>query len=204
MNWDELEKTWSAQKLPAWSAERLAEMEAGFAAQQRKLERTLFWRDLREAAAGVFVALVFARVGWYIGRHGWPIAVAVALMLALSGFFVRERWRARRRRPGAEAELLTRLNGEIAELERQEWLLTHVASWYLGPILAAAAIFGGTVLVNAPPPAPVKWVTGAMMVGVFAATSVFVVWLNRRAVQRTIAPRLLELREWRSALISSE
>ena len=193
MNWDELKQVWGGQPMPAESGRDCVALEQEFAARHRKLRRTLFWRDLREAAAGVFVAAVFARVGWLMGRHGWPVAIAVLLMLALSGFFVWERVRARRAEPAPDAPLLVRLEAEIGELRRQHFLLSRVATWYFGPCVLAGAIFGGTVIAQAPTPAVVKVLAGGVMVTIFALSGWGVIAINRRAVRGTIEPRLQEL-----------
>lgn len=204
MNFDDLKDVWNRQALPDWKSLDVAALEREFAAKQQKLARTLFWRDLREAAAGFFVAVVFGRVGWHMGRSGWPIAFAVLIVLGLSVFFLLERVRVRRQRLGADASLVARLDAEIAEQRRQRRLLSGVAVWYLGPIYLAAAIFMATTLAHAPVPMRARLISAGFMVLTFALTGWGVVWLNRRAVRRVIAPRLQELEQWRQSLISSQ
>jgi hypothetical protein len=204
MNWDDLKSTWSGQDLPTWPAEKIAALEKAFGEKQRKLSRTLFWRDVREAVLGIFVAAIIARTGWKMGAQGWPVAFAVLLLLGLSGFFVRERIRARRLQPAVDAALLVRLDAEIAEWRRQHHLLSHVAGWYLAPILGAGAVFGATVLVHAPVPLVARLAAGAVMIVILAACGVATVWLNRRAVRRIVEPRLRELEAWRQNLVSSK
>lgn len=200
MNWNDLKEMWGRQNPPAWSAGQWDEIEREFVIKQRKLGRTLFWRDVREAVAGVFVAAVFANAGWQMGRGGWPIALSVLLMLGLSGFFVSERLRVRRQRLAAESPVLARLEAEIAEQRRQRRLLSGVMSWYVGPCLAAAAIFVVTVLVNAPLPAMARVILGGFMAAILAATAWGVNLLNRRAVREVVEPRLRELEELRNGL----
>lgn len=190
--------------MPAWREDELRGIERAFAAKQRATARRLFWRDASEAAAGVLVAGVFANAGWHMGRAGWPIGLAVALMLGLSAFFVRERVRARRDGAKAEQLLVVRLDAEIGALRRQRRLLLGVKGWYLGPCFLAAGIFGATVLAHAPVPAIAKAVMAVIMCGVLAACGRGVVVLNRRAVRRGIDPRLQELEEWRKALTTAD
>lgn len=200
MNWNDLSKAWRSQPAPAMDAGVLVALEKEFAHRQAKLARQLFWRDIREATAGVLVAAVFARVGWTMGAHGWPISVAVLLMLGLSGYFVRERVRTRRAAPGPEAALLERVETEIAEVRRQRDLLGSVLRWYLAPCLAAAAILVTTVLVYAPVPAGIKFAVAAAAAAICGLVGWAVVVLNHRAVARELAPRLQELEELRKQL----
>ncbi|HYP18059.1 MAG TPA: hypothetical protein VEQ65_12680 [Opitutus sp.] len=204
MNWEEMEKTWADQRAAAWPAERLAALEQEFTAKQRKLGRTLFWRDVREAAVGIFAAAVIARTGWQMGAQGWPVVIAVVLLLGLSGFFIRERIRVRRAQPAADVPLLARLDAEIAEQRRQHRLLSRVATWYLAPILAAGAVFGATVLVNAPLPLAARLAVGALMVAILAGCGAGTLWLNRRVVRLAIEPQLRELESWRKNLTPAE
>ncbi|HUL54041.1 MAG TPA: hypothetical protein VLT83_11590 [Opitutaceae bacterium] len=202
MNWSDLQSVWSGQNLAAGADFDPAALQRDFEAKRRRLARGLFWRDTREAAAGMFVAGVFAYCGWQMGRAGWPLSAAVALMLGLTGFFVRERVRAHRRRVGADAPLLAKLDAEIAELHRQHRLLLTVGTWYLAPCNTAAAIFAITMEVNAPIPLAAKLAAGGIMLGVLATVS-WAVWaLNRRAARRLIEPRLNELETSRRAFLS--
>jgi len=204
MNFDDLKDLWARQSLPEWNAPDLAALGREFSAKQRKLTRMLFWRDVREAALGIMVAAIIGRTGWQMGAKGWPVAFAVLLLLGLSGFFVRERIRARRTQPALDAALLVRLDAEIAEQRRQHHLLSHVTGWYLAPILSAGAIFGATVLAHAPVPLVVRLAAGAVMIVILTACGAATVWLNRRAVRQIIEPQLRELEAWRRNLISSE
>ena len=200
MNWNELSEIWGRQPVAAWREETWREIERTFAAKQQAAARRLFWRDISEAGAGVLAAGVFAHVGWQMGRGGWPIGLAVGLMLGLSVFFLRERVRTRRARLGPEQPLLVRLEAEIGELQRQRRLLQSVAGWYLGPCFAAAGIFGATVLAHAPLPVVATAAVGVAMAGVMGGCGWAVLALNRRAVRRGIDPRLAELEALRRDL----
>lgn len=203
MNWNDLKQAWERQQIPEAAAPVDAMLEQEFATRQRKLSRSLFWRDVREAAAGVFVAAVFARAGWQMGRHGWPMAFAVLLMLVLSGFFVWERVRVRQSRPEASAPLLTRLDAEIGEVRRQCRLLRSVAVWYVAPCVAAGTIFGVVVSVYSPLPVIVRAATLVAMIAICVLCGWGVVWLNRRAVRRGLEPRLRQLEELRNQLVDT-
>jgi hypothetical protein len=207
MNWNNYESAWQGQALPAGAAVDLTALRQTFEARRRKLAVTLLVRDLVEAAAGLLVAAVFAYVWWHLGREGWPIALAIILILGVTGFFVRERLRTRRHRLGPDAPLLAKLEAEIAELRHQRRLLLHVGSWYLAPCAGAIVILlltlGRILIHRAPPdfftrlgehPAP----AAGIIIYVVIVLPLFFwgIWaLNRRAVTRRIEPRLAELEQ---------
>lgn len=202
MNWNELKTTWASQKLTTTPLTDPEALRRDFEAKRRRFARTFFWRDVREAAAGLFVAGVFAYVGWQMGRVGWPIALAVVLMLGLTVFFVRERLRAHQQKVGADASLVAKLEAEIAELRRQRGLLLNVGTWYLAPCMGAAAIVAATALIHAPKPLAAKLAAGAIMLILLALVSWGVWALNRWAVRKQIEPRLAELEKLHQSLCS--
>jgi hypothetical protein len=202
MNWDDLKTIWNRQNMPAGPAADLAALERGFETKRRRLARGLFRRDIVEAAAGLFVSGVFAYTGWQMGRMGWPIGLAVVLMLGLTGFFIRERVRAHRLRLGADAPLLAKIEADLAELRHQRRLLLSVGKWYLAPCIAAAVIFGGTTMVHAPIVLSAKLLAGVIMLFVLALTCWGVWALNRWAVRKQLEPRLEELEKLHQALLS--
>ena len=204
MNWDDVKSAWRRQNEPRLSEADLASLRQSLEAKQRKLARTLFWRDIREAAAGLFVAGVFALRGWRGGRSYWPLAVSVALVLGVTGFFIAERIRSRRQRLGAGASLLAKVEAGLAELRRQRRLLLNVSLWYIAPLFVAWAIGFLTSLANTPAHRhrhPVFLVC-YLLIGI-----PFMTWgvraLNHRAVRRKIEPRLAELESLRADLLSA-
>lgn len=187
----------------------LEEVRQTFEAKRRKLARTLLARDVTEGSAGGVVALAFAAIGWNMKTAGLPIAVAVLLILGVTGFFIRERIRARGQRVGPAAPLLVRLDAEIDELRHQRRLLWNVWPWYLGPIVVAWTIVGATMLANAGPIGreTLRSRFGVIALGGYVAFCAVLFWatwaMNRRAVRKTVDPRLLELEKLRAALVSA-
>lgn len=205
MNWSDYEAAWKRQELPVGETADIAELKRNFETQRRKFLGGLWLRDMMEAAAGVVVAISCGRIWWKEGRDGWPIGFAILLVLFVTAIFVRERMLARRRRLGADATLLTKLDSNILELERQRRLLTKVWAWYLGPIALSLVIVRWTVTRNRPTWDPVRdprfiVVSTLICVALFA----WVWWMNTRAVKTRIDPRLAELRKLRRGLSSSE
>jgi hypothetical protein len=198
MNWNDLKSVWAGQSLLSGPYADIAALRDEFEAKRRRLARVLFWRDVREAAAALFVAGVFA----HMGPVGWPTALAVVLMLGLAGFFVWERFRAHQQKVGADASLVAKLEAEIAELRRQRGLLLNVGTWYLAPCMGAAAIVAATALIHAPKPLAAKLAAGAIMLILLALVSWGVWALNRWAVRKCLDPRLEELKKLHQSLLA--
>ncbi len=215
MNWNDYEAIWKRQELPVGAAADLATLKDTFETKRRKLAATLFARDLLEAGAGLLVAGVFLFTWWKMGKEGWPMVFAIALILGVSGFFARERFRARLLRLGADAPLLAKVEADIAELRHQRRLLLNIWSWYLAPISAAMVIVCATlvrILVFKGPPGFLStlWEHPAALAWIilyFAVVLPLCFWgawaLNRRAVRKGIEPRLEELEKLHRDLTSS-
>ena len=196
MNWNDYESAWKRQEPPVEVKADLPALRQTLEAKRRKLARTLFWRDAREAVAGLFVSAIFATRAWHLGKAGWPIALAVALILSLSAFFIWERFRARKSRVRPEAPVLAKLDSDIAELRHQRHLLLNVALWYLAPCIAAIILVRVSTVKN-PFAHPNYWVfLGILSWGIWA--------LNRRAVRKVIEPRITELEKLRTDFLASE
>ena len=216
MNWNDYEAVWKRQELPVGVAADLSELRATFETKRRKLAAILLARDLLEAGAGLFVAGVFAFFWTRMGAAGWPMAFAIALVLGVSGFFVRERIRARRVRAGVAASLLAKVEADIAELQHQRRLLLSVWAWYLGPLAGAIIIVVATVvrilISKAPPgflaalresPVVLAWII--LYFAVILPVCFWGVWaLNRRAVRKGIEPRLEELAKLQRDLLTGD
>lgn len=216
MNWNDYEALWKRQELPAGAGTDVAELRRTFEAKRRYFARTLQARDCLELVAGVFVSLVFARMWWRLGREGWPIGLAILLMLGLSGFFLRERWRTVRQRLGPEATLRAKLEAELAELHHQRRLLLNVARWYVAPCAVAVFLVAFALLQKAWHSVPADffqklsahpWIVAAIG-GYFLVILPLVFWgicaLNRYAVRKTIDPRIAELEKLHQDLVSAE
>ena len=202
MNWNDYEAVWKRQELPIGADADVATLRRTLETKRRKLYATLLVRDLTEAVAGVVVAVAYAYFWWKVGKLGWPLSLAIVLILGVSGFFVRERFRARRLRLPAEAPLLAKVN-DIAELRHQRRLLLNIWSWYLAPIAAAMAIQGAVIFRRAP-----AWdaIRNPFVLAGFGMFFALIFWfvrtINRRAVRKQVEPRLAELEKLRNDLLS--
>jgi hypothetical protein len=215
MNWSDYEAIWKHQELPVGARADLAVLKETFETKRRKLAACLFVRDIAEASAGLFVSGVLAYFWWHMGKEGWPMAFAIALILGVSGFFVRERFRTHRLRMGADAPLLAKVEADIAELRHQRHLLLNLWSWYLAPITGAIVIIGATVvrilIIKTPPgvflsalwenPAALAWII--LYVAIVLPLCFWGAWaINRRGVRKGLEPRLQELEKLRQSLLS--
>jgi hypothetical protein len=203
MSLSDWEMIWKRQEPPVGAAADVEILKETFEAKHRKLSRTLLVRDAMEASAGIFVALVFARIGWHMGRKGWPIAITVLLALGVVGFFIRERLRARRLKVGTDAPILTKLQADIDELRHQRRLLLNIAYWYLAPILLGMIIFGRTLARNAPTPLSNDPIFLTVYWTFVALLNVAVWAMNRRAVRKRIDPRIEELEKLQREILRS-
>ena len=215
MNLNDYEGIWKRQELPAGTAD-LSALRNTFEAKRRRLAATLLVRDLLEASAGLFVSGVFTSVWWHIGKEGWPLAFAIALVLGVSGFFARERFRAHRRRLGPATPLLAKVAADIDELRHQRRLLRNIWSWYLRPLAAAILIFAAALIrvliIEAPPGLLAVFGKHPALMALIALYPLavlpacfWVVWaINRRAVRKVIEPRIEELEKLHHDLLSTD
>lgn len=204
MNWNDWEMIWKRQELPKGEAADLAVVRENFDHKSRQLARNLWLRDWLEAGAGVAVLVFLAAIWWRQGWSGWPVGVAMALIAGVTGFFVRERFRAKKGQPMSDAPLLVRLEADIAELQRQRRLLGSVASWYLGPIGVAIVLVAVNLSHRVPAwnPAGSSLFLGGYLL--LVAGLLGLIWrVNRRAVRERVDPRLVELEKLRDELKSS-
>lgn len=203
MNWSDYEAVWKRQEPPVGAAADVASLRTTLETKSRKLHATLLVRDLTEATAGVVIAVAYAYFWWKVGKMGWPLGIAIILILGLTAFFLRERLRARRLRLPTEAPLLAKVDADIAELRHQRHLVLNLWYWYLGPCAMAMALQGYVIYQRAKP-----WdlIHGSYGLAGLVASGVLTFWfvwfLNRQAVRKRIEPRLAELEKLRHDLLS--
>ena len=144
----------------------------------RRLRRGLFWRDAREIVAAAVVFPIFAWLFWIGQLRGEPLAPRLGLALVLAGLLLIVAvllW-ARRPRASAGSPVAEHLRSELAHMDRQIFILRHIAWWYVAPILIGVNLFiagakGATSMVA---------ITYAI---VTLALSILIVWLNRRGAR---------------------
>jgi len=200
MNFNDYEEIWKKQELPRAVDATPTNLRETFETQRQRLAATLIARDLTEAFAGVICLIGYGEYWKQIGRDGWPMGLAMALILGVTLFFVRERLRVRRNRLPTNAPLLAKIEADIAELRHQRRLLSKVWVWYLAPILAALLLHASVILRHVKPSGWER-LLGA---GAFIALIFWAAWaLNRQAVRKWIEPRLAELEKLHRDILST-
>ncbi len=200
MNPDELKQAWqaSARRLTIDADVLLKTVQRN----ARDFNRTIFWRDVREAGGSLLMVPLWFYLGpkfslpwtWYLGVPG---------LLWIAGFMIVDRLRQKKQQPRLETALGECIVSSLAQVEHQIWLLRNVLWWYLLPVaLPILAFF-----------AQVSWqarVGGWWTVLIFTAMVVFevvvlgwVYWLNQHSIQVELEPRRQELRALRESLKDS-
>lgn len=201
MNWDDYEAVWKRQPLPKGAEADVNELRRTFETRSRKLGAAVQVRDYAEGGAGLLVAAAYVFYWQQVGASGWPMGFALALILGLSGFFARERFRARRRRVRPEAPLLAKVEADITELRYQCRLVEKLWYWYLGPCAGAMAIHFWVIVRHAAPWSPIRelWFLAGVVLFLLLVLW-FAWWINRRALRTRLQPRLAELEKLRDEL----
>jgi hypothetical protein len=205
MTFDEIQSQWLSQptpEVPIDSALLLQQVQTN----QRKLQSTIFWRDVREVGVAFAMAAVILPVG--LRRWDWELLLMGACVTFVGVFMLVDRWRQGRKRPVTESTLQACTESSLAELEHQIWLLRNVFWWYLLPCLIGAT---GIIL----PVVLRDWNTlpaaRHIMAPIAAAVCIFcggILWaayrLNQMAVRDGLEPRRQELLSILARLQESE
>jgi len=203
MNWNDYEAVWKRQELPVGADADVAKLRLTFETKRRKLAATLFVRDLLESGTGLLLCIFFGFLWRKIGPTGWPIGVAIALILGVSGVFVRERLRARKTRVGEDAPLLAKVDANLADLRHQRRLLQTIWWWYLGPLLVAILLCHFALARQGPAWSPQHDPLFNAGFVVFYLFCIVFAWLiNRRAGRKQIDPRIAELEKLHGDLLA--
>jgi hypothetical protein len=111
-----------------------------FRRKMDKFERRIFWRNMREYAAGVVVIVGFGYFGFKL--HGLLVRVGAGLIVAgaLAVMFELHRRGSVRTAP-ADLGLSTCIDFHRKSLERQRDALRTVWTWYLLPFVPGLAVF---------------------------------------------------------------
>ncbi len=185
---DELKNIWAQQEATGRSVPISPEAVWQLAGESARFGKTIFWRDVREWAATIFVAGVFLFYAFYRPAIHW-LPVGAALLACLPMTYVAI---TRRKRPAAETSrsLADHLGESIASVRHQVRLLRSVTWWYLAPLALSLLL----IHLDAAKSGRVHF-DGRLLLGTAVGVAVFFgVWkLNQRAVRTDLEPRLREL-----------
>jgi len=202
MNWDELTDIWHHQPQERVPEAQFEILRKTFEKKSRRLAGVLFWRDLVELLAAVFVTISFGMAAIERGKAGWPLWISTVLVIWVAVSFLKERVRAHRKKTGPHASLLEKIDADIAELRHQRRILLKVGTWYLGPlflswfIAMASTRFHGLGGHLRTPFQMAAYFTGVLMLFWLIGK------LNKRAVRKKIEPRIADLVNLKDNLVA--
>jgi len=170
---------------------------------QRDFRSTIFWRDFREIAVGLFLL----PVDFYLGIKfalPWTWWLSVPAVLWIIGFMLVDR-RLHKQAPSEPGSpMLTSATESLRQLEHQIWLLRNVFWWYLLPFIISSFAFFAQTAWSTWVPTGEWWDSLAhaasaifffmFLCVVVGGVFVFVYWLNQYAVRTQLEPRRNELR----------
>ena len=192
MNPDDLKDAWRAQdsrsRLPIDVELLLKEVRRN----DRQFAAMIFWRDVREVGVGLAMVplLVFLGVR---NSSPWTYYLTVPVVLWVAGFMLVGRVRHGQRSNDPGESLRRCVEGSLAQVEHQVWLLRNVHLWALLPLaLAMLAFFSQVAWENR---SGGWWTALAVSEVVALGAGVLggVYWLNRYAVRHELEPRRREL-----------
>jgi hypothetical protein len=137
-------------------------------AKASTFQSKIFWRNLREYAAAAIVLLFF---GYRFAYTADPfIRAGMALIVAGTCYLV---WqlhvRGSSRELPQEAGLSSFIDFQRSQLIRQRDMLTHVWSWYLGPLVPGLVVLMVAVGHASAGRVPHIWLLTALYLGIIAA-----------------------------------
>jgi hypothetical protein len=204
MNPDPLQSLWDSQPLPADpDPEAVRRLIDRVKAEAAAFDRTLFWRDLRESAAGVLVSGIFGYIAWSAAAEGEPsrlLWLAAALPLVTVLFLLGDRLVHRVLNPVAGDTVVAEIDRALGRLRHQAWLLRHVLWWYILPIGAGACLIATLGILRTPGPLWIRLVAAGLGFGIVVAVNVWVWRQNRNAVHLQLEPAIADLESQRRLL----
>jgi hypothetical protein len=152
-----------------------------------RLQRRIYWRNLREYVAGMIVIGVFGASLWHY--RGWQLVPSVLLIVGTVYVLFQIHRRGSARSLPVEADLNASLEFHILELERQRDALRTVVLWYLLPFMPG---FVAEIVVSAAD----RGVSRPLIAFGVALPLMFIaIWKLNESGARKLDRRIRELRE---------
>jgi hypothetical protein len=199
MNSDQLQRIWKTQgQLSVDYDAFLNEVRRN----QRALNASVFWRDVREVGASICVVAFF--LFWGVADRAWPCFVAALSGIWVGSFMLVDRIRQKRKTPSPGEPLLACIESSVAQVKHQIWLLGNVFWWYLLPVAIGFVFVIGCYAWRIRQ----SWwlsLTAVVVSLAFCAFACWIIyWMNQRAVEKELRPRQQELESLRGSLQASE
>lgn len=159
---------------------------------QQQFAYTILARDIRE----VGVALILIPVWLYLGARlslPWTWYLTIPGLIWVAAFMLVDRRRHRQLAPEPDGPLREQIKYSLAQVEHQIWLLRNVLWWYILPIAVPCLAFfaHNTWRIRS-----LGWnaaLSFLFCVAFLSGVTVFVYWLNQKAVRSVLEPRRQEL-----------
>lgn len=192
MNENELKRLWQQQPLPAKDVKRSDELVQSAKTKMREFHRNIFWRDVREVAACVFVALAFLPD---LFRSSSMLTKAGCVVLVISAIYIGCRLVFSKRQYDyltAMGSLREGLLLEQRKVETQIHLLRTIHWWYMLPL------YIGSVMTVFGRGSSLRFKVGFAVI--YAVICVGIWWLNQYVVKKSLVPLKADLEETLQAL----
>lgn len=212
MSFDELQLAWQHGRASTPSVKTDPKILAQVRRDSRRFSRRIFWRDVREIVASLFVALVFGKIAWSAQAEGspaWLAWIAMALPLGVAAFFVIDRWVMHRREDPRGESLLAEIERAKRAVDHQISLLQSLFWWYLLPIILSGIFLVLQVVLYAPMNVPPALAIGLKitMAAIGLLPLIFLCgWvskLNKKAIRENLQPQSDELAARRRELVET-
>jgi hypothetical protein len=196
MNFEDWQKIWNEHTptqpacLPADSV-----LLAVVQRENRRFERTIFWRDVREISVGLIVAAVFA---WQSGSTGYAGWIAVALTLVVTAWMLCERRAAERGRENFDDTLQGELDWAVHHTRAQVRILDRIPWAYALPLALAGWLGWLQRFIFEQVPVSVIVTRMTIVTAIVITVAMGIIWLNRWAVRKYLRPRLEQLESLRA------
>ena len=191
MDIEAIVKAWQSQKPPRPAEDEDTLVQRAIR-NSRKLDRGVFWRDVRESVVAVALAVLCIVLAHTLARREWPMYAAALCLMWIPFFLVADR--RRQPKPRADATTVEAIEESLQRVDHQIWLLRKVVWWYLLPCGLAFLFISGEAcfqvlqedrLLNYGPfLKSIGWCT-ALYIGIY--------FLNQWAVRSPLMPLKREL-----------
>ncbi len=143
MKLDDLQKAWQKQEdkmilIVDWGA-----VEKNAQERQRKFNRSIFWRDVREVGlcflfGGLFLHKAMAANG---NVHAWLFAAITVLVFSIALFMLLDRRHCKRSIAQFGDSVSEQMKCALYEVNHQIVLLRNVLWWYIAPFFMALVLW---------------------------------------------------------------
>jgi hypothetical protein len=192
MNPDHFQQAWqsqSAQSRLTINAELLLKE---VQRNQRYFTAIIFWRDVREVGVALLLVPIIIYHGITLSLP-WTIFLSVPAVIGVAAFLLVDRMRHGRHSPEPGEPLRQRVEGSLAQVNHQIWLLRNVFWWYLLPLAIPMLAFFGQIAWEIRLGGWLGVLATAGLGAQVVVVMVAVYWLNQTAVRSELEPRRQEL-----------